>query len=89
MSTEGMQTIIDHINTLLSEGEGMYPGDSNVRMVVIPAAMQMKDAEKAIMVCRELGLLDLNESLWLVPRQLISDANLIGPSRRMANGRLA
>lgn len=84
-----MQRIIDRINTFLVEGEDMYPGDSNVRMVVIPAAMQMKDAEKAIMVCRELGLLDLDESLWLVPRQLISDANLIGPSRRMANGGLA
>lgn len=84
-----MQRIIDRINTFLVEGEDMYPGDSNVRMVVIPAAMQMKDAEKAIMLCRELGLLDLNETLWLVPRQNITDRNIIGPSQRMASGRLA
>lgn len=84
-----MQDIVDRIDMFLAKGVDMYPGDSNVRMVVIPASMQMKDAQKAIMVCRELGLLDLDESLWLVPRQVIADANLIGPSQRMANGRLA
>ncbi len=67
----------------------MYPGDSNVRMVVIPASMSIDEAQHAIMVCRELGLLDLNESLWLVPRPAIQDANLIRPSMRMANGKLA
>lgn len=66
----------------------LYPGDSNVRMVVIPANMSTEEAEHAIMVCRRLGLLELTESLWLVPRQVIQDANLIHPSMRTADGGL-
>ncbi len=67
----------------------MYPGDLDVRMVPVPTYMEIEAAKAAIMLCRELGLLDLNETLWLVPRQNITDRNIIGPSQRMANGRLA
>jgi hypothetical protein len=59
-------------------------------MVVIPGDMKTAEVEKAIMICRRLGLMDLEESLWLVPDALLTQVgDLILPNQRTAAGGLA
>jgi hypothetical protein len=52
--------------------------------------MKTAEVEKAIMICRRLGLMDLEESLWLVPDALLTQVgDLILPNQRTAAGGLA